>query len=53
MNLPPDTLVDEVEPFLLRAGLVIRTPRGRRVTADGYEHLNLKPPKEDGSPTLF
>jgi holliday junction DNA helicase RuvB len=55
MNLPPDTLVDEVEPFLLRAGLVIRTPRGRRVTVEAYEHLNLKPPKDAGGgpPTLF
>ena len=33
MNLAPDTLVDEVEPFLLRSELVVRTPRGRRLTA--------------------
>jgi Holliday junction DNA helicase RuvB len=53
MNLPPDTLVDEVEPFLLRAGLVIRTPRGRKVTAKGFEHLGLAPPEDDGQPALF
>ena len=29
MNLSPDTLIDEVEPFLLRSELVVRTPRGR------------------------
>ena len=46
MNLEPDTLVDEVEPFLLRAGVVIRTPRGRKVTAAGYEHLGLTPPAD-------
>ena len=33
LNLAPDTLVDEVEPFLLRSELVVRTPRGRRLTA--------------------
>ncbi|WP_145084918.1 Holliday junction branch migration DNA helicase RuvB [Aureliella helgolandensis] len=39
MNVSPDTLVDEVEPFLLRSELVIRTSRGRCVTAKAYEHL--------------
>jgi Holliday junction DNA helicase RuvB len=53
MNLPPDTLVDEVEPFLLRAGLVIRTPRGRRVTIAGFEHLGLEPPDDAGQTSLF
>jgi holliday junction DNA helicase RuvB len=43
MNLAIDTLSDEVEPFLLRSGLVIRTPRGRKVTAGGYDHLGLAP----------
>ena len=32
MNLAPDTLIDEVEPFLLRSELIVRTPRGRRLT---------------------
>jgi len=41
MNIPPDTLVDEVEPFLLRAELVIRTPRGRKLTPAGLEHIGL------------
>jgi Holliday junction DNA helicase RuvB len=44
LNLVPDTLVDEVEPYLLRSALVVRTPRGRRVTSDGYKHLGLRPP---------
>jgi Holliday junction DNA helicase RuvB len=43
MNLAVDTLTDEVEPYLLRQGLVIRTPRGRKVTAAGYHHLGLAP----------
>ncbi len=43
MNLVPDTLIDEVEPFLLRSELMIRTPRGRRLTVAGYEHLRIEP----------
>ncbi|ODA35437.1 Holliday junction branch migration DNA helicase RuvB [Planctopirus hydrillae] len=40
MNCPPDTLEDEVEPFLLRCGFIQRTPRGRIVTASGLNHLS-------------
>jgi Holliday junction DNA helicase RuvB len=55
MNLAPDTLVDEVEPFLLRSELIVRSPRGRRLTSAGFEHLGLNPPPEGQSPqrTLF
>jgi Holliday junction DNA helicase RuvB len=43
MAVAIDTLVDEVEPFLLRTGLVVRTPRGRKLTPDGFAHLGLSP----------
>ncbi len=46
MNLAPDTLIDEVEPYLLRSELIVRTPRGRRLTAVGFEHLGLAPSEE-------
>ncbi len=46
LNIPADTLEDEVEPFLLRCGFVQRTPRGRMVTAAGFEHLKLASPEE-------
>ncbi len=45
MNLAIDTLVDEIEPYLLRAGLLVRTPRGRKITAAGYEHLGIAAPQ--------
>jgi Holliday junction DNA helicase RuvB len=45
MNTASDTLADEVEPFLLRQGLVIRTPRGRVATSFAYQHLRIEPPK--------
>ena len=44
MNVPPDTLEDEVEPFLLRIGFIQRTPRGRMITASGLNHLGINPP---------
>lgn len=55
MNVPADTLVDEVEPFLLRSELIVRTPRGRRMTAKAFEHLGLSPvaAPDDDQPTLF
>jgi holliday junction DNA helicase RuvB len=43
INVALDTLIDEVEPFLLRSELIVRTPRGRRLTAAGFEHLGLNP----------
>ncbi len=56
MNLSPDTLIDEVEPFLLRSELLVRTPRGRRMTAAAFDHLGLGPLPETSDPrgrTLF
>jgi Holliday junction DNA helicase RuvB len=46
MNLAVDTLSDEIEPFLLRSELVVRTPRGRVVTPKAYQHLQIKPPEK-------
>ena len=49
MNLATDTLVDEVEPFLLRSELVVRSPRGRRLTPAAFDHLGLTAaPEPDG-----
>ena len=53
MNVALDTLTDEVEPFLLRSELVIRSPRGRMVTQKGLDHLGIKDisasePDDDG-----
>ena len=37
--------VEEVcEPFLVRAGMVARTPRGRVATALAWTHLGISPP---------
>jgi len=36
------TLEDVCEPYLLQAGLLQRTPRGRKVTQSAYSHLGYK-----------
>lgn len=41
MNVAPDTLVDEVEPFLLRNELIVRSPRGRMLTEKALRHLGV------------
>lgn len=48
------TLEDVCEPFLLQAGLLQRTPRGRKVSSAGYRHLGYKTGKFDtNQQTLF
>jgi len=41
-----DTIEDVYEPFLIREGLLIKTPRGRKVTQLAFKHLNLENPDE-------
>ncbi len=41
-----DTLVDVVEPFLLKTGLIMRTSSGRKASVSAYEHLGIKYQKE-------
>ena len=55
MNVPTDTLSDEVEPYLLREQFIVRTPRGRVATAKAFELLGrqMKPKDSDDQPRLF
>jgi Holliday junction DNA helicase RuvB len=49
-----ETVEDVYEPFLLKEGLLQRTPRGRVATAAAYVHLGLDVPTEPGGgPSLF
>ena len=50
-----ETIETLSEPFLVRTGLIARTPRGRVATAAGWVHLGLTPPATLGSdmPNLF
>ena len=47
LNEETDTLVDMVEPFLLKIGYVIRTPQGRRAAAPVYPHLGRQQPEAE------
>ncbi len=42
----PETVETVAEPFLVREGLMSRSPRGRVATADAWVHLGLQPPSE-------
>lgn len=54
MGEEAETLEGLAEPFLLRKGLLARTPRGRMATAAGWEHLGLVAPQNGQStPTIF
>ncbi|TRZ48022.1 Holliday junction branch migration DNA helicase RuvB [bacterium] len=46
MNEEVDTLVDTIEPYLLKSGLLKRTSRGRIATKIAFEHFGLKYNKE-------
>jgi Holliday junction DNA helicase RuvB len=43
LNEESDTLVDMVEPFLLKIGFLSRTPSGRKATPLAYQHFDLIP----------
>jgi Holliday junction DNA helicase RuvB len=48
-----ETVEEVAEPFLVRAGLLARTPRGRVAMPAAWQHLGLRPPAGSGMPTLF
>ncbi|MFA7322958.1 MAG: Holliday junction branch migration DNA helicase RuvB [Candidatus Nanopelagicales bacterium] len=39
----PETIETVAEPFLVRLGMIARTPRGRVATATAWQHLGLTP----------
>ncbi|OUD85288.1 Holliday junction ATP-dependent DNA helicase RuvB [Clavibacter michiganensis subsp. michiganensis] len=45
-----ETIESVVEPFLVRIGLVTRTPRGRVATPAAWEHFGLEAPAAPGAP---
>jgi Holliday junction DNA helicase RuvB len=44
----PETVETVAEPFLVRAGLLYRTPRGRVATEAAWRHLGVTPPASAG-----
>jgi Holliday junction DNA helicase RuvB len=51
LNEEADTLVDMVEPYLLKIGMLVRTPSGRKATEAAFRHLGRTP--QPAAPTLF
>ena len=45
------TLEDVVEPYLIQQGFIMRTPRGRVVTRQAWQHFGLNPPARTAPPT--
>jgi Holliday junction DNA helicase RuvB len=52
LNEESDTIVDMVEPFLLKIGFLKRTPRGRELTHLAYEHFG-RPYNKENQKELF
>jgi len=46
-----DTITDVIEPFLIKAGFLARTPRGRVASKKAFAHLGISTPP--GAQTLF
>lgn len=53
LNEEVDTLVDMVEPYLLKIGFIQRTQRGRVASRSAAEHLGMKFPASAPQESLF
>jgi holliday junction DNA helicase RuvB len=47
-----ETVETVAEPFLVREGFMVRTPRGRAASPLAWEHLGLAPPRGSGQSGL-
>jgi Holliday junction DNA helicase RuvB len=45
LSEPRDAIEDIIEPYLMQMGLVQRTPRGRMLSPQAFDHIGLKAPK--------
>ena len=53
LNEEPDTIVDVVEPFLLKIGFLKRTPRGRELTKLAYSHMGFSNKAKETQKEMF
>ncbi len=53
LNEEPDTIVDVVEPFLLKIGFLKRTPRGRELTKLAYSHMGFLSKSKETQKEMF
>jgi len=45
LSEPRDAIEEIIEPYLIQSGFVQRTPRGRMLSPQGFQHMGLKMPK--------
>lgn len=45
LSEPRDAIEDIIEPYLIQQGFIQRTPRGRVLTGNAWQHMGLNPPK--------
>ena len=50
MGEETDTVETVAEPYLVREGFIVRSPRGRLATAAAWQHLGLAPPDGEQIP---
>lgn len=53
LNEEVDTLMDVVEPYLLKIGFLKRTPRGRELTTLSLKHIKASPSLKEPQTELF
>ena len=53
LNEEIDTIVDVVEPYLLKIGFLKRTPRGRELTEGAAKHIRQTLPKKEIQEKLY
>jgi Holliday junction DNA helicase RuvB len=46
LSEPRDAIEDIIEPYLIQQGFIMRTPRGRVLTANAWRHLGMEAPKD-------
>lgn len=45
LSEPRDAIEEIIEPYLIQTGLIQRTPRGRMLSPQGYDHIGVDMPK--------
>src|SRR5262245_19359630 len=53
LNEEVDTIVDVIEPYLLKIGFLNRTPRGRELTETSLKHIKGHSLRKSSQPNLF
>ncbi len=51
INDEAETLVEMVEPYLLKIGFLVRSPQGRRASPQAYAHLHRREPDTPPTPS--